>query len=302
MSQDSSDVSRVVSVSLGSSSRDHIAQANFLNRDWSIERLGTDGDLKKAHDLIAELDGKVAAIGLGGIDLYLFAGARRYMLRDAAKLAAAATKTPVVDGSGLKHTLERGTVRQLQDGIFPLKGKKVGLTCAVDRFGMAEELVRVGADVTFGDFLFILGLPINLHRLSTIRRLGAVILPLFCRLPFKLLYPTGEAQKQIVDSAKHRKFFEEHEVIAGDFLLIRRYLPKDLTGKTILTNTVTPTDVELLRERGAARLVTTTPEFSGRSYGTNVMEGIFAALGDKTPADYERRLGQLAWKPRVIEF
>lgn len=302
MSASSSSPLRVVSVSLGSSSRDHIAQASFLDREWSIERVGTDGDLKQAREMIADLDGNVAAIGLGGIDLYLFAGARRYVLRDAAKLAAAAKTTPVVDGSGLKHTLERGTVRQLQEDIFPLAGKKVGLTCAVDRFGMAEELVQVGADVTFGDFLFILGLPIKLHRLSTIRRLGALILPIFCRLPFKLLYPTGEAQKQILDSAKHRKFFEENEVIAGDFLLIRRYLPADLTGKTILTNTVTPADVELLRERGAARLITTTPEFGGRSYGTNVMEGIFAALGDKTSADYDKRLAQLGWKPRVVTF
>lgn len=302
MPDSSPDVLRVVSVSLGSSSRDHIAKTSFLGRDWSIERVGTDGDLKKAYDLIADLDGQVAAIGLGGIDLYLFAGARRYVLRDAAKLASAAQTTPVVDGSGLKHTLERGTVQQLHHGIFPLEGKKVGLTCAVDRFGMAEELVKVGADVTFGDFLFILGLSIPLRKLSTIRRLGALILPIFCRLPFKLLYPTGEAQKQIVDSPKHRKFFEENEVIAGDFLLIRRYLPADLKGKTILTNTVTKADVELLRERGAARLITTTPEFSGRSYGTNVMEGIFAALGDKTPADYEARLRQLDWKPRVVEF
>ena len=77
---------RVVSVSLGSSSRDHVSSAHFLGRDWKLERRGTDGDLEKARALIAELDGHVAAIGLGGIDLWLVAGGRRYPIRAAPEI------------------------------------------------------------------------------------------------------------------------------------------------------------------------------------------------------------------------
>ena len=292
----------VVSVSLGSSSRDHCSDTHFLGRDWKLERLGTDGDLEKARELIANLDGNVAAIGLGGIDLWLIAGNRRYPIIAAQKLARAATKTPVVDGSGLKNTLERATLRAIDDGIHPLQGVKVGLTCAVDRFGMAQELVKLGADVSFGDWLFVLNLPFKMRRLRTVARAARWVLPIAGRLPFSLLYPTGAAQTEIVASKNHRQFFEENEIIAGDFLLIRRYLPEDLSGKTILTNTVTTADVELLRARGAHKLITTTPEFEGRSFGTNVMEGIFAALGDTTEADYRNRLEQLNWQPRVVTF
>jgi len=294
---------RVVSVSLGSSSRDHAAETTFLNRAFRIERRGTDGDLHKARALIGELDGKVAAIGLGGIDLYLVAGARRYIMRDAAWLASAAKTTPVVDGSGLKDTLERATIQKLQDyGTIRWKSKKVLLVSAVDRFGMAEELVRAGADVTFGDLLFILGLPIKLKSLATIRRLGAIILPVACRLPFKMLYPTGEKQEKIRSSRKHQKLYDEAEVIAGDFLLIKRFLPARLDGKTILTNTVTKSDLDLLAQRGAKSVITTTPEFDGRSFGTNVMEGVFAALGARTQDEYRALLFQLDWQPRVVSF
>src|SRR5687767_10210935 len=150
---------RVVSVSLGSSQRDHIAQATLLEHEFSIERRGMDGDLEKARATIAELDGKVAAIGLGGIDLYVVAGTRRYVLPDAARLAKAAKITPVVDGSGLKDTLERQTVQQLQKtGAIDWRGKRVLVVSSVDRFGMAEELARAGADCVFGDFLFNLNL------------------------------------------------------------------------------------------------------------------------------------------------
>ncbi|HVF10594.1 MAG TPA: hypothetical protein VNA16_07320 [Abditibacteriaceae bacterium] len=295
------DVLRVVSVSLGSASRDHRAHATLLGREFCIERRGTDGDLDKARDLIRELDGKVAAIGLGGIDLYVVAGQRRYVMRDAARLAAEAKSTPVVDGSGLKDTLERATVQRLRnDGIIDLHRKSVLLVSAVDRFGMAEEMVKVGARCVFGDLIFVLGIPIPLHSLSAVRRLGALILPLATRLPFKMLYPTGKKQEAIIK--KHGDYYANAEVIAGDFLLIRRFLPDRLNGKTILTNTVTPRDIELLRERGAAQLITTTPEFDGRSFGTNVMEGIFVALGARRPEAYLELLRRLDWQPRVIRF
>ena len=294
---------RVVSVSLGSSSRDHCSRADILGRQWILERRGTDGDLQKARDLIAELDGQVAAFGLGGIDLWLVAGDKRYPVRAAQMLARAAKITPVVDGSGLKNTLERAAVRALEsEGICQLRGAKVGLTCAVDRFGMADELVKMGADVTFGDWMFVLGLPFEMRRLKTVQRAALWVLPIAGRMPFELLYPTGKAQTEIVPKAVHRKFFAQNDVIAGDFLQIRRYLPERVDGKAILTNTVTRADIELLRERGAKMLITTTPEFEGRSFGTNVMEGIFAALGDQSEADYQARLAQLGWQPRVVCF
>src|SRR5437588_9353947 len=102
---------RVVSVSLGAKSGDLETEAEFDGVAFQIRREGTDGDLDAAVRRIAELDGTVDAIGLGGIDRYLFAGGRRYEMRDAARLAAAARQTPVVDGSGLKQSLERETVR-----------------------------------------------------------------------------------------------------------------------------------------------------------------------------------------------
>ncbi|MBV9864074.1 MAG: hypothetical protein JO316_01870 [Abitibacteriaceae bacterium] len=294
---------QVVSVSLGSASRDHSTHATLLGHEFSIERRGTNGDLVKARQTIQELDGKVAAIGLGGIDLYVVAGDRRYVMRDAARLAAAAKTTPVVDGSGLKNTLERATVQRLQsEGIVDFRGKNVLLVSAVDRFGMAEELVNVGANCVFGDFMFILGMNIPLHQLGTVRKLGGVILPVACRLPFKWLYPTGEKQDAITSTPKHKAFYDAAEIIAGDFLLIRRFLPDRIEGKTILTNTVTSRDIELLKERGARRVITTTPEFEGRSFGTNVMEGVFAALGARTSEEYLKLLEQLNWRPRVVEF
>jgi hypothetical protein len=295
---------RVVSVSLGSSSRNHTAQTTLLGRNFSIERLGTDGDMQRARTLIAELDGRVAAIGLGGIDLYVVAGQRRYVMPDAARLAAAAKVTPVVDGSGLKDTLERETVHRLQvNGQVDFRGKHVLLVSAVDRFGMAEALVKEGAQVVFGDFMFLLGLPFAMRRLSTVRRLGALILPVATRLPFKMLYPTGEKQNVITSTRKHNRFYEGAEVIAGDFLLIRRFLPARLDGKTILTNTVTAHDIGLLRERGAKQLITTTPEFGDAASAQTSWKASLPHSARAPPTSISPAAGtRLATTCRSIEY
>jgi hypothetical protein len=129
-----------------------------------------------------------------------------------------------------------------------------------------------------------------------------VILPVAGRLPFRWLYPTGDKQTEIRRSLSHEKYFDAARIVAGDFHLIRRHLPPRLKNKIIVTNTVTAGDIEILRERGAAMLVTSTPSFDGRSFGTNVMEGVFAALGARRAADYRELLGQLNWQPRIEQL
>ncbi len=294
---------RIISVSLGSSKRDHKVEAEFLGEKFIIERIGTDGDMNRAIQMIRELDGKVDAFGMGGIDLYLVAGKRRWMIREAKKIAAAARLTPIVDGSGLKNTLERKVVPYLQKELgWSLAGKCALMVSAVDRFGLAEALTEAGCRMTFGDLIFALGIPIPLHNLKTLEMLARLLLPILSQLPFKYLYPTGAKQEEV--TAKYERYYLDADIIAGDFHFIRRYMPPKLPGKIVITNTVTRDDVELLRERGAAVLVTTTPEFGGRSFGTNVLEGVLISLLGKTtaevaPEDYSALLDRIGFKPRV---
>lgn len=293
-------------MSIGSSKRDHEVELELLGERIRIERRGTDGDLKKAASIIRELDGKVDAIGLGGLDLYIFAGGRRYTFRDAKRLARAARITPVVDGSGLKNSLERWVISYLKEHEkLDFTGKRVLMVAAVDRFGMAEELARTGCAMTFGDLIFALGVPIPLHSLRTVARLARVIAPVVTQLPFKMLYPTGEAQERSID--RFARFFEEADLIAGDFHFIRRYMPKSLMGKGVITNTVTQDDLELLRERGVAYVVTTTPNMDGRSFGTNVIEAALVAVSGKrgkelSPEEYLAMIERLEFRPRIERF
>ncbi|MFH1736823.1 MAG: quinate 5-dehydrogenase [Actinomycetota bacterium] len=299
---------QVVSVSLGSSSRDHEVEVDLLGTTFSIKRIGTDGDVKKMKKMIRELDGNVDAFGLGGIDLYLFApGGKRYKIREAKKFKKQAKKSEMVDGSGLKNTLERKTIEYLkEEQVFELIDKKVLMVSAVDRFGMAEALHDAGCKMVFGDLIFGLKIPVAIRSMRQFEILARILLPVVTKMPFKMLYPTGSSQDK-KPRDKYGKYYREADIIAGDYLFIKKYMPEDMKGKVIITNTVTAADVEDLKRRGVALLVTTTPEFDGRSFGTNVMEATCLTLLDKnaesvTPEDYLHVLEQLGFKPRVERF
>ena len=55
---------RVMSVSLGSSKRDHSVETEFMGQKFLVERVGTDGDIEKAIELIRKYDGQVDAFAL----------------------------------------------------------------------------------------------------------------------------------------------------------------------------------------------------------------------------------------------
>jgi len=193
-------------------------------------------------------------------------------------------------------------VQYVDRQVLPLRGRKVLMVSSVDRFGMAEAFTAAGADMVFGDVMFGLGLKWPLRKLESMNLLAQILLPVVTQLPFTWLYPTGEKQEK--REVKYEEFYQWAEVIAGDWLYIHRHMPDRLEGKTVLTNTVTPADVEELRSRGVATLVTTTPNLGGRSFGTNLMEGlIVAAAGKKpeemTPSDYEAWLDKIGFAPRV---
>jgi len=84
-------------------------------------------------------------------------------------------------------------------------------------------------------------------------------------------------------------------------------MPAGMSGQTIFTNTTTSSDIAFLKEKGVGTLVTTTPEYGGRSFGTNVMEAALVAilnkeLGQVTEQDYLELLHRLDFRPRIVKL
>jgi len=271
---------KVLSISLGSSTRDHTTEAEFLGQHFWLSRQGTDGDFEEALQLYREYDGKVDAFGVGGTEFYQVVAGRRYYWRDARRIRKVIKISKVGDGNGIKHLLAPYALQALEEHGIELEGKRGLQTTAVDRYGMAKALVEADCDVTFGDFMFTLGLPIPVRGLRALHILAALILPVLTQLPFSLFYAQGEQQEK-EPSAKYAHYYEQADIITGDFIQVWSNLPDDMTGKIIITNTTTARNVEELQKRNLHILVTTTPRLEGRSFGTNVMEAVCRCLVDK---------------------
>jgi len=298
---------RAVSISIGSSKRDKAVEVTLLGEQVSIERIGTDGDMKAAALKYQELDGTVDAFGVGGADLGALVDGKWYPFYSVAPIVRFVKKTPLVDGGGLKNTLENKAPAFLDEKIkdyIDARGRKVLITVGVDRWGLSQSFVDAGYETIFGDLMFGLDIPIAIHKISQVKTLAALLMPIAGRLPFEWIYPIGEKQEK--RTPKWGKYYAWATVIAGDCHYIKRFMPDDLKGKVIVTNTTTPQDVADFKKAGVKYLITTTPVMDGRSFGTNMLEAALVAVSGKnrplTWPELNEMLDKLGFGPQLQEL
>jgi hypothetical protein len=296
---------RAVSISIGSSKRNKKVEIELLGEKVCIERIGTDGDMEKAAQLYRELDGEVDAFGVGGADLGVRVADKWYPLYSVRPMVRYVKKTPLVDGEGLKNTLENRIAPFLEAYIGGyIKEKKAFITLGADRWGMTSSFVEAGYECIFGDLMFGLGIPIPVRSAKGVERLAALVMPIAGRLPFEWVYPTGEKQDKRIP--KYEKYYQWATVIAGDCHYIKRHMPDRLDGKVIVTNTTTLSDVETFRKAGVKYLATSTPVIEGRSFGTNMMEAALIAASGKgrklERAEINELLDRLGFEPQLQEL
>ena len=303
---------RIVSISIGSSRRDYQFVTIILGQAVEVRRIGTNGDVELAAALVREYDGKVDAIGLGGLTPIFRVGAARYPHHEALRIAAGARRTPVTDGGGFKATLERWAVQranEIQRGMFNYR--RILITSGIERYSMAQALSQYESELRFADPIIHSGLrflppPRSLKQLELY---AATTLPITALLPYKILHPVALGTEG--HDPRAEKLFTWADIIAGDFAYIRRFAPHDLRNKVIITDDPAPDEIADLRERGLATLVTMTPPLIGLDgapvsrpfVATDVLEALAIAIMESGANPDEASLidfiDQAKWGPTV---
>jgi hypothetical protein len=295
----------VVSISLGSPTRNKKVQTNILGQDITIERIGTGGNETHTRELFRELDGKVDIITMGGMDMEVCVDNRVYPIRAAKKLVQDVKQTPVVDGHNLKYVLERRVLELIQPdfGDFP-HFDTIFIPTGIDRIGLAEALTPKCSKLIIGDLMLTLDIPIPVYGLKNLKRLAHLLMPVIGFLPLSAINPPGS--KDEACKPKHSNIWQSADCIAGDMLYIRKYAPDQLNCKLIITNTTTEENIALLKQKGINTVITMSPRFERRSFGTNVMEGVLTALSGKNRLLNREELNQMinetGIKPTILNL
>ncbi len=264
---------KIASISLGSSKRDFTAKVELAGVCFSIKRLGTNGNVLTAAKLLQQVDDRVDAIGIGGVNLAYRCGTRTYPLKEGRYLAGCARRNVVVDGSFVKEHWEPELIRRLaQVGKLEVKGKRVLITSVLDRYYLAACLRDMGAKVWVGDALLALKLPVLFPSVATFSFAAAASMPILRHVPLRYLYPLGRQQE--VRQRGLPWLLKPMQIIAGDFHLINRYLPQNLQEKILLTSTLTASDCSELSQRGATKVMALGLTVGARALGANVLEAM----------------------------
>ncbi len=296
----------IASISLGPSSGDYAFNATLWGEEFHVQRLGTDGDVQRARALVAHFDGQVDAIGLGGMKIRFKIGPRTFTQGEIQRVADAARTTPVVDGGHLQNTLLRWAISRVahqQPDLF--RYKHIFVLSGVHHYAPALVLSGFSDSIAFGDPVFHWNLPFVLRSLGQLERYADWVLPRLCRAPYSRLYPTGAAKLQ--RRPRGAEFFKAADVIVGDIAYLRHFAPDDLRRKVIVTNSLSPQDLEHLKGRGAESVIPFVPRFSDvHPYADlDVIEAMFSCLLDRPVAalsddDYLQLVSRWEFEPEII--
>jgi predicted amino acid dehydrogenase len=279
-------VKQIVSISLGSSETDYEFETEFLGQEFNIKRLGTDGDLEKAAEMLLQWDKNAAAIGLGGVK-FPYGLSPRYLKKkhmDKLENLGAQIQTPVTIGNELRDVSFEWCLRfiQYKFGKY-FNNARVLFFSGMDNYRIAKVMSEFTDNLTFADPIFENGIAKFLGSLKDFKRYAHGAHEVLQWVPSKRLSSSVAPLKAWNDYIV-KKAMQKANIIVVPHYNFYEYLEdkslEELGGKTIITMTAYDDRIAFLKERGVDVVIDTTPKILERVVAPNVLEAlIIAALG-----------------------
>lgn len=240
----------VVSISLGSSKNDYEFHTDFLGHPFRIRRFGTDGNKRKALELISVWQHKAHAIGLGMVSDHGSVGGHQLINLDTQKLEKAVRRVPVTTGSHLRKVLQRWAVRHMQlelNNIF--NNAKVLFLSGTLNYDMAVVMSEYTQNLYFADPILELGAPKLLTSLQALEWYAAGSHKVRQWAPTKTLSPQNTPLKHW-NHYIIAKAMQKASIIVGTYEQLAIYSAEELAGKTVISSTISDENLKVLKGKG----------------------------------------------------
>lgn len=303
----------IVSISLGSSENNYELTTDFLGVDFHIQRIGTDGNVEKAAELMRQWDRKADAIGLGGVKFPYAIGSNRIVRRDTEVLMEVGKKlqTPVTIGSALRRVAYEWSLRhvnfKLGKGSY-FSNARVLFMSGMSSYKLARVMAEYTSNLVFADTLIEKGIPKLLNSIKELETYAASVHRVLQWMPLKSI-AKRIAPIRGIENYLFRRAVKDSQVVVIPYQnfhqYIRNFFVDELGGKIVVTATAYDDRVQLLKDKGVEIVIDTTPKILERVVAVNVLEAMIMAaldrpLNDITDDDLLEIVSEQRLDPRVI--
>ncbi|MBF0119287.1 MAG: dehydrogenase [Desulfobacterales bacterium] len=303
---------QIVSISLGSSRDDYAFGTEFLGHDFYVKRVGADGNLNKAAELLFQYEDKADAIGLGSVKFPYSLGSKRLTEKQTQKLEELGSKLkiPVTTGDTLRKVFHEWSLRHIHFklGNNYFTNNRVLFFSGMVNYIMAKVLSEYTDNLQFADPIMEDNIPKLLNSLKELEMYAEGLHEIMKWVPTKRLTSSAIPLK-IWNDYILRKAIQKATVLVVPGYDFYKYLEKctleELVGKTVITSTAYADRLAYLKERGVDVVIDNTPKVLEQVIGVNILEAmIISHLGkpkDKvTSDDFLEIISEHKIEPRVV--
>ena len=295
----------IVNVSLAGSDRDYDTDVTFLDRPFELRRIGTDGDVRSAQDLVTKWADDADVIAVTGIREARAIGLYDGDLAAVERVKRATRMVPVTDGSVLADVLQEWAVRHV-DTLMPgyFTNARVVVLGGRNHSGTIRILREHTENFEFADPV----LRADLHK-------RAARVPLAGMVSDAVLWPVHQLPESItsrvkmpgrgLSSALTRRSVDDAHVVVGTFEELKAFGVGDLRGKTVITSALSDERLAELAERDVDLVLDAIPQPFEVTVNAAVLEAMMVAaasspLGRLTNDDLLDMVVAAGLEPRLL--
>jgi len=280
-------VKKIISISLGSNKDDYEFIAEFMDQRFTIKRIGTDGDVDIAADLLKQWDSEADAISLGGINFNYAIGSSRAIGKQQhrVELLQSQIQSSVTIGEKLRRVSFEWAIRHIQFamGNNYFNHTKILFLSGLLSYPLAKVLSEYTDNITFADPLFENGIPKFLNSIEDLEVYAKGMHDILQWVPSKRFAANATPIRQWNDYLR-RKAIQKANIIVVPTYNFYEYLKgcglEELGGKTVISATVYEDRIQFLKERGVDVIIDCTPKILEQVVGLNVLEALISAALD----------------------
>jgi predicted amino acid dehydrogenase len=294
----------VVNVSLTGPDRDYDELVTFLHRDFRIVRMGTNGDVEAAEELVRKWAEEASAIAVTGIREARAAGLYDGELEAIDRVKHASTAVPVADGHALRDVLQEWAIRHVQTempGFF--SNARTVVLGGVNHDRTTRILREFTQNLEFADPLLRLDLPARLNANPVLGLAADLALWPVQRLP-RAVKSQIKAPGHRISNAWARKAARDCDVVVATYDELTGFGLEDLAGKTLVTSAISEERLAELGSRGVDMVLDATPQPFHVTVSAAVLEALMVATtsgsGTLTNDDMLDMIVSAGLEPRVM--